>query len=262
MDDLPTGIVAALAARGVRLQDADQVARVPRLVFEPPVDLGRVVVGSPAAFGRYTYLRSGRIMSLTRIGRFCSVGPDVSIGEGNHPTTFLSTHPFQYDCAGMFEGWPGARGFRGACHLPDEVLKPAPAIGHDVWIGAGVTIARGVTIGHGAIVGAGAVVTRDVAPYAIVAGVPAHRLRSRFPPPLVARLLSLRWWDYEIRGLEGVPFADAGAAAAEIERRRDAGLLRRCDEPPVVLEDGAVVAGVRSVEADRTPAALATARPG
>ena len=38
---------------------------------------------------------------------------------------------------------------------------------------------RGVTIGHGAVVGAGAVVTRDVEPYAIVGGVPAHVIGSR-----------------------------------------------------------------------------------
>ena len=46
------------------------------------------------------------------------------------------------------------------------------------------------------MVGAGAVVTRDVAPYEIVAGVPARRLRMRFPPDMVAELLRLRWWTW------------------------------------------------------------------
>lgn len=49
----------------------------------------------------------------------------------------------------------------------------------DVWIGANASILDGVTIGEGAIVAAGAVVTKDVAPYSIVGGVPAKLLKTR-----------------------------------------------------------------------------------
>jgi len=52
-------------------------------------------------------------------------------------------------------------------------------IGNDVWIGASVVIVKGVQIGSGAIIGAGSVVTRNVEPYAIVAGNPAKKIRSR-----------------------------------------------------------------------------------
>lgn len=52
-------------------------------------------------------------------------------------------------------------------------------IGNDVWICTGAIITKGVTVGDGAIIGANAVVTRDVPPYAIVAGSPARVIRMR-----------------------------------------------------------------------------------
>ena len=69
-------------------------------------------------------------------------------------------------------------------------------IANDVWIGHGVVVLPGVSIGNGAVVGASAVVTRDVAPYEIVAGVPAKKLRDRFAPGIAARLEALAWWDW------------------------------------------------------------------
>jgi acetyltransferase-like isoleucine patch superfamily enzyme len=53
-------------------------------------------------------------------------------------------------------------------------------VGNDVWIGYGSIIMQGVTIGEGAIIAAGSVVTKDVAPYTIVAGNPAIRKGNRF----------------------------------------------------------------------------------
>lgn len=53
-------------------------------------------------------------------------------------------------------------------------------INDDVWIGFGAIILSGVTIGNGAIVAAGAVVTKDVEPYAIIAGNPAQKIGERF----------------------------------------------------------------------------------
>lgn len=57
----------------------------------------------------------------------------------------------------------------------------------DNWIGANATILKGVTIGEGAVVAAGAVVTKDVAPYTIVGGVPAKYIGDRFTPEELAR---------------------------------------------------------------------------
>jgi acetyltransferase-like isoleucine patch superfamily enzyme len=57
---------------------------------------------------------------------------------------------------------------------PEDQNRPL-VVGNDVWIGANAVIMPGCTLGNGAIIGAGAVVTRDVPPYAVVAGVPAHK---------------------------------------------------------------------------------------
>lgn len=66
-----------------------------------------------------------------------------------------------------------------------------------MWVGHGAIIMPGIGIGHGAVIGGGAVVTRDVAPYAIVAGVPAKFIRWRFGPEITEKLIALSWWDWE-----------------------------------------------------------------
>lgn len=70
-------------------------------------------------------------------------------------------------------------------------------IGNDVWIGANAVILPGVTIGDGAVVAAGAVVAKDVAPYEIVGGVPAKRIRYRFDEDTIEKLLEIKWWEWE-----------------------------------------------------------------
>jgi tetrahydrodipicolinate N-succinyltransferase len=87
--------------------------------------------------------------------------------------------------------------------MNNEWAKPIPptdepiSIGSDVWIGAGAMILDGVNIGHGAVVGARSVVTKNVPPYAIVAGVPARIIRYRFTDEIIARLLEIAWWNLD-----------------------------------------------------------------
>jgi acetyltransferase-like isoleucine patch superfamily enzyme len=148
----------------------------------------RFTVGE-GTYGKPTVLYDGDT-SLT-IGRYCSIASDVTILlGGEHHSGWVTTYPFSawYDGARDFPGYPYSKG---------DVV-----IGHDVWLGYGVCILSGVTIGSGAIVAACSIVTKDVAPYSIVAGSPARQIRVRFPPETVEALLRIRWWTWPLAQIE------------------------------------------------------------
>lgn len=56
--------------------------------------------------------------------------------------------------------------------------KGSITIDSDAWIGTGAVILPNVTVGEGAVVGANSVVTKNVAPYTVVGGVPAHKIKD------------------------------------------------------------------------------------
>lgn len=70
-------------------------------------------------------------------------------------------------------------------------------IGNNAWLGDNVIVLPGVTIGDGAVVGAGSVVTKDVPPFAVVAGVPAKIIKYRFPKKICLALYKIGWWHWE-----------------------------------------------------------------
>ena len=110
-------------------------------------------------------------------------GAQVMLG-GNHRIDWATTYPFSAID-------PRFRHFTGHPQSKGDV-----AIGNDVWVAREAMILSGVTIGDGAVIGARAVVSRDVAPYTVVAGNPAVTVRPRFPEPIVERLQAIRWWDW------------------------------------------------------------------
>jgi serine acetyltransferase len=67
-----------------------------------------------------------------------------------------------------------------------------------------VKIVGNVIVGNGAIIGAGSVVTKDVAPYSIVAGVPAKEIRKRFSESIIKEIEMLAWWDKSEQELEKI----------------------------------------------------------
>lgn len=143
------------------------------------------------------------------IGKFCSIacGAKFIFNCANHALRSLSTYTFPL----FFEEWD----------LPKSAVASAwdnkgdIIIGNDVWIGYEAVIMAGVTIGDGAIIGTRAVVTKDVAPYSIVGGIPAREIRKRFAPEVVERLRELRWWDWpEERIRKAIPAIQAGDVEA------------------------------------------------
>ena len=149
-----------------------------------------VVLGNGVVLGDYSYVNRNTLIGSGTIGKFCSVGPGCQIGGHKHPLTYASTSPYTYgvgSVVSMKATW--------------EDFPEPPSIGNDVWIGGSAIILQGVTIGDGAVIAAGTVVTRDVAPYAVVAGVPGKVVKHRFPPEQVEYLLRLRWWDLPLAQL-------------------------------------------------------------
>jgi acetyltransferase-like isoleucine patch superfamily enzyme len=121
------------------------------------------------------------------IGSFVSIANGVIIGGGMHPMEWVSTSPVFY------EGKDSVRA-KFSEHKRKDPLKTI--IEHDVWIGERVIIKQGVRIGTGAVIGMGSIVTKDVAPYSIVAGCPAKEIRKRFDDETVINLLDSKWWEF------------------------------------------------------------------
>lgn len=125
-----------------------------------------------------------------RIGNYCSFSANISIFTSNHASNAFSTHPI------LFVKEYGMDEPLRNCITPDDWRNSGLTIGNDVWIGENTVILPSChSIGDGAIVGAGAIVTKDIPPYAVVAGNPAKILRYRFSPKQIDYLQSTRWWE-------------------------------------------------------------------
>ncbi|WP_137130097.1 DapH/DapD/GlmU-related protein [Rhizobium sp. FY34] len=140
--------------------------------------------------GDYSYIMQDGAVWCATIGKFANIAAAVRINATNHPTWRPTLHHFTYRAGDYFEGAENDHDFF-AWRRENRVT-----IGHDVWIGHGATVLPGVTVGNGAVIGAGAVVSKDVAPYTIVGGVPAKLIRERFPEEIASGMQGLKWWDW------------------------------------------------------------------
>lgn len=123
-----------------------------------------------------------------RIGRYCSINETVTfMAGGNHPFDAVTTFFFYW---AMGEGEPE--------RATDSDKQHPITIGSDVWIGREALVMDRVAVGHGAVIAARAVVTKDVQPYEMVGGMPAHHLGWRFDEQTRHELLKIAWWDWPV----------------------------------------------------------------
>lgn len=137
--------------------------------------------------GRYSYasdeveIRCFRTPHSIKVGKYSSIGKCKFIVDGDHNINYASTYPFKEL---LFTDAPD-----------NKNVKHTPEVKNDVWIGDDAVIYGGVTIHDGAVVAGQSVVTKDVPPYAVVAGNPARIVKYRFDEQTIERLLQTSWWD-------------------------------------------------------------------
>jgi phosphonate metabolism protein (transferase hexapeptide repeat family) len=169
----------------------DATARLSQTELGAYCEVGARTMLLDVTMGDYSYVVNDSQITYTAIGKFCSIAAMTRINPGNHPMQRASQAHFTYRASTYFPGESDEADFfdwRRSHHVD---------IGHDVWIGHGAIILPGRGVGTGAVVAAGAVVTKDVAPYTIVAGNPARAIRRRFPDDIADRLHELAWWDWD-----------------------------------------------------------------
>lgn len=152
-------------------------------------EVGKGTTMRASTMGDLSYITQHCNVVWTTIGKMCSIANATRINPGNHPTWRAVQHHSVYRAEAYGLGADDDDFF--AWRKADWVT-----IGHDVWIGHAVTITAGVTIGTGAVIGAGAVVTRDVAPYTVVGGVPARVIKRRFTQAQSDALMEIAVWDW------------------------------------------------------------------
>lgn len=185
--DIPERLKAKLAKAKLRqlAEIADDVDLDPRAVIHNPRRRDSVKIGKRSLFsGEISILgMDGKVV----IGDYCFIGPgtriwsDIGILIGNyvqiaHGVNIFDSNSHSMSSTERRERFKEMRDH--GRHLAYE--NNAPKIVHiqdDAWIGFNAAILKGVTVGRGAIVAAGAVVTKDVPPFAVVAGNPAREVK-------------------------------------------------------------------------------------
>lgn len=190
---------------------------------------------SLSSVGAHTYVKSCFHPSL-KIGRYCAIAAEVRVMPDNHPMERLSTCGFDYSSAAVFRA--AETDFASpVTKTPPKRSKGLPEIGNDVWIGHDVILARGIKIGDGAVIGTKSIVTKDVPPYAIVAGAPAAIKKYRFNHDVIHKLINLGWWRYRFTDFKNAPTTDVGKFIKELSLMQENGDIQPFEEERISVHE-------------------------
>ena len=150
--------------------------------------IGSHCVVSNCILGDFSYINSYSYILYTTIGRYCSIGPNVKMAPGKHPTSiFVSTHPVTFNNQGNL--------LKNYCTEQKFKNHQSVTLGNDVWIGANAIIIDGINIANGAVIAANSVVVKDVGAYEVVGGNPAKLIKKRFDDVQIKYLQETAWWN-------------------------------------------------------------------
>lgn len=172
----------------------------PGSVLNGPVKIGCNTIFN-GQIDSYSYIGSNCIINA-RIGKFCSISPNVKVISATHPLHYVSTSPVFFSPEKQCNA-----SFSKSKRFDDELFVDKEngiscCIGNDVWIGENVLIKGGVSIGDGSCIAMGAVVVSDVPPYSIVGGVPAKVIRKRFSDEIIDKIIKSDWWNKDTEWLK------------------------------------------------------------
>ena len=192
------------------------------ITFEPPCSLKWMHIHHKLRMGAFSYAVRGFYFNV-RIGRYTSIGEDVQVGRGDHPTSWVSTSPAFYlrnlfrvgNNFSQSDFYHNYEPKLPAGKVPTRLMETV--IGNDVYIGHGAFIRPGIKIGHGAIVAAHSVVVKDVPPYAVVAGNPAVIKKYRIPENMIEPMLATEWWRFGPWQLQAIDMTEPQSALNELQ---------------------------------------------
>lgn len=127
--------------------------------------------------GEYSYLGPYTTITKSKIGRYVSIGENVSIGSGEHTLDRISLNSIFYK-----------NSYEELTKLEDTIIED------DVWLGTNVFVKRGIKIGRGSAIGANSVITKDIPPYSVVVGV-NRILKRRFSEDEIQIIEKSKWWE-------------------------------------------------------------------
>lgn len=227
MKIITSDLLNKLKAMGITFLKSECFSLPDKCDFEPPCALKWMDIHHSFKIGAFSYGVSGFYFNC-EIGRFCSFGENVQIGRHPHSMHWFSTSPFFYQNSSLILDNDLVE--HAFSPREDFVRKSPPVvakrtvIGHDVWIGHGAFVLPGIKIGTGAVIAAMAVVTKDVPPYAIVAGSPAVVKKFRFSPTDIEKLLDSKWWEFAPWELKSLPVDNLPEFFRFIDQLRKSGV--------------------------------------